>query len=108
MPILFHLDENMPRAVADGLRKRGIDVTTATDAGLVGASDEQHLAFARSAGRVVVTRDVDFLRLNAQGIEHSGVVFWTQRRSIGGLISALDMLGAQAGPVDLENQVRFL
>lgn len=26
--IRFHLDENCPRALADGLRRRGIDVTT--------------------------------------------------------------------------------
>jgi hypothetical protein len=26
--IRFHLDENCPRAVATGLRRRGIDVTT--------------------------------------------------------------------------------
>ena len=98
----------MPHALADGLRKRGIDVTTATDAGLVGASDEEHLAFARLVHRVIVTRDADFLRLNATGIGHPGIVFWTQKRSVGRLISVLDMLGAQVTPTDLENQVWFL
>ncbi len=30
----FHLDENMPRAIAKALRQRGVDVTTTVDAGL--------------------------------------------------------------------------
>jgi hypothetical protein len=39
----FHLDESVASAVAAGLRRRGIDVTTATDAGLRQANDEVHL-----------------------------------------------------------------
>jgi len=66
MTITFHLDENMPRAVAEGLRRRGYDVTAAADSDLIGASDQDHLDFARRNQRVLVTRDVDFLRLNAQ------------------------------------------
>ena len=41
----FHLDENVDHAVAGGLRQRGIDVTTANDAGLTQASDEAHLEY---------------------------------------------------------------
>jgi hypothetical protein len=35
--ILFHLDEHVAPAVADGLRRRSIDVSTTVDAGLVGS-----------------------------------------------------------------------
>ena len=56
----FHLDENVPTAVARGLRARGIDLTTADEAGLLSAEDEVHLAIATTAGRVVVTHDEDF------------------------------------------------
>lgn len=38
--IRFHLDENCGNAIAEGLRRRGIDATTTHDAGLIGASDE--------------------------------------------------------------------
>jgi hypothetical protein len=31
---------------AEGLRRRGVDVTTTTDAGLLGAGDPDHVAFA--------------------------------------------------------------
>lgn len=44
--IRFHLDENVNSAVADGLRRRGVDVTATSEAGLIAASDEVQLEFA--------------------------------------------------------------
>jgi hypothetical protein len=41
--IRFHLDENCAHSIAAGLRRRGIDVTTTRDAGLLGATDEYQL-----------------------------------------------------------------
>jgi hypothetical protein len=38
--IKFHLDENVSNAIAAGLRKRGIDVTTTPEQGLISVSDE--------------------------------------------------------------------
>jgi predicted nuclease of predicted toxin-antitoxin system len=55
--ILFHLNENCHRAVAEGLRRRGIGVTTTPDVGLVSATDEQQIAFASTEGRVIFTQD---------------------------------------------------
>ena len=45
MQIRYHLDESVAHAIGHGLRQRGIDVTTATEAGLIGATDEQHLEY---------------------------------------------------------------
>ena len=39
--IRFHLDENCSHAIAAGLRRRGIDVTTTPEVGLLGAIDER-------------------------------------------------------------------
>lgn len=50
--IQFHLDENVSQAIAKGVRRRGIDVTTTPETGLIAASDETQLEFARSQGRV--------------------------------------------------------
>lgn len=52
--VRFHLDEHMAKAIATGLRQRGIDVTTTAKAGLLGAGDEEQLAYARREGRVGV------------------------------------------------------
>jgi hypothetical protein len=40
--IRFHCDEQVERAIAEALRRRGIDVTTTPEAGLLGAADEEH------------------------------------------------------------------
>ena len=71
--IRFHLDEHVNPRVAAGLRLRGIDVTTTTEAGLLRTSDEDHIAFAVSQNRVIFTQDADFLRLHAAGISHPGI-----------------------------------
>lgn len=62
--IRFHLDENVNLTIAQGLRRRGIDVTTTPEAGLIAAIDEAQLAFVVSQGRVLFTQDIDFLRLH--------------------------------------------
>ena len=63
--IRFHLDENCPHAIAEGLRRRGIDVTTTPDVDLISSSDEEQTAYALAEGRVIITLDKDFLRINA-------------------------------------------
>jgi hypothetical protein len=55
--IRFHLDENCHRAVAEGLRRRRIDVSTTPETGLMIASDEEQLAYGLAQGRVVFTQD---------------------------------------------------
>ncbi len=74
MAIRFHLDEHIDHEIATGLRTRGIDVTTTTDAGLLQAADEDHVRFAERENRVIFTNDDDFLRLHGQGVKHAGVV----------------------------------
>ena len=37
--IRFHLDENVSNAVAEGLRRRGIDITTTPEESLISVSD---------------------------------------------------------------------
>src|SRR4051794_27044569 len=73
--IRFHLDEHMADLVAAALRKYGFDVTTPGDVDLLSKDDAGHLPFAFSEGRVMVTHDDDFLRLDAAGVEHAGIAF---------------------------------
>jgi hypothetical protein len=49
--IRFHLDENCDRAIAEGLRRRGVDVTTTPEAGLMEAADEAQAAYVLSERR---------------------------------------------------------
>ncbi|MBD2678703.1 MULTISPECIES: DUF5615 family PIN-like protein [Nostoc] len=88
--IKFHLDENITLAIANGLRRRGIDVTTTPEQGMIGQSDEQQLEFAISQNRVIFTQDTDFLRLHHTGFFHPGIVYCSQKsKSIGESLQGL-------------------
>lgn len=107
--ISFHLDENVSNAIADGLRRRGIEVTTTAEAGLIGATDEEQLEYAHQAGRVVVTMDNDLLRLHAQGMPHSGIAYCRQgARSIGQMLRALILIHESITAEEAFEQVLFL
>jgi predicted nuclease of predicted toxin-antitoxin system len=69
--IRFHLDEHADPAIADGLRRRGADVTTTSEADLRGATDAQQLAYAIANGRMLVTQDQDFLQIHVSCVTHS-------------------------------------
>ena len=73
--IRFYLDEHVAKTVARGLRQRGVDVKTVAEVELLGASDEKHLEFVKSEGRVIFTQDDDFLKLVSLGLSHERVVF---------------------------------
>ena len=73
--IRFHLDENVSNAIAEGWRRRGIDIITTPEARLMGASDEEQLAFTLAQGRVIFTHDEDFLQLHQAGVVHAGVAY---------------------------------
>ena len=105
----FHLDEHVPHAVAHGLRRRGIDVTTSADAGLLHATDEDHCVFSLRATRVIVTNDSDFLRLAASGFPHAGIVYCSPAKChIGDIIRYLALMDACLSPEDVANQIEFL
>jgi hypothetical protein len=59
----LHLDQNIPRDVAAYLRQLGHTLFTATDLGMRKAEDAEHLLRAAQDGRVVITKDKDYLVL---------------------------------------------
>jgi predicted nuclease of predicted toxin-antitoxin system len=105
----FHLDESFPLAVADGLIRRGFDVTTSNQAGLLGATDDEQLAFALREMRVLLTRDRDFLRLNALGREHAGILFArSDQRRHGEIIGAISLIAGNYASDELRGRVLFI
>lgn len=93
MPVQFQLDEQFPTTVANGLRRQGIDVVTATEAGLRSAPDDEVLAYALTAERVLVTHDDDVTELHHYGAAHAGFTYCApRRRTIGQLVEALMLI----------------
>ena len=109
MPIRFHLDEHISGHIADGLRRRNIEVTTSAEVGLIGASDVGHLEFAASSGSVVVTQDDDFVKLHARGVTHAGIVYCRQQSvSIGEMLRRLVLIHDLLSPEEMAGRVEFL
>jgi predicted nuclease of predicted toxin-antitoxin system len=107
--IRFHFDENVDPAIADGLRRRGVDVTVPSDVGLVGASDDKHLAFAIAEQRVILTHDDDFLPVSRRGTPHCGIVYChMQSRSIGQIIGGLLLICDCLTPEEMRDHIEFL
>ncbi len=106
--IKFYLDEHVSKAIAKGLKRRGVDVITVVEAGLRGATDEEHLEKAKSEKRVIFTQDDDFPRLHSTGNEHSGIVYAHQGKAIGSLISGLMLIYQALEAEDMVNHVEYL
>jgi predicted nuclease of predicted toxin-antitoxin system len=107
--IRFHLDEHVPHAIAHGLRRLGIDVTTTTDAGLLGAGDPEQIAYGIAQGRVIFSEDDDFLTLTSTGMEHPGLAYCHQNtKSIGHIIRALELIWEVYEPEEMQNRIEFV
>ena len=90
--VRYYTDEHVAQAVIRGLRQRGIDVLTVPEAGMMGASDEDHLELAAKLGRVIFTQDADFLRLATVGANHAGIVYAAQHARIGDIVRGLFLI----------------
>lgn len=107
--IRFYLDENVPIVIAEQLRRKNIDVVTVRDIGRLGDSDTNHLKRATEMQRVLCTHDQDFLRLVAEGFEHSGIVFGIQDlHTIGDWVRGLELIHTVLEASDMENRVEYL
>ncbi len=85
-----------------------MDVLTSVEAGMRGTSDEEQLDFAHRAGRVIVTKDSDFIRLHKSGIHHSGILYIPKQRSIGYIIHALQHADETFLEAEMMNSVEYI
>lgn len=102
------MDEHVPRAVTEALRRRDVDALTAQDVRMIEADDQLHLERAGRDRRVVFTQDADFLRLHAAGVQHAGIVYAPQQTTIRHMVQRLLLIVEVLTPEDLIGHVEFL
>ena len=108
MAVKFYCDEHVDLAIASALRKRGADILTAQEAGMLGAADEVHLQLAVSQNRAIFTQDTDFLRLHKSGSTHHGIIYTHRSTPIGKIIQGLLLIYQVLTDEEMENHVEYL
>lgn len=113
MSIAFYFDEHVPRAVAHGLRLRGIDVLTVQDDDHRGIPDSQLLDRATELTRPLFSQDRDLViearRRQKEGIAFSGVIYARQSSvTVGVCVRDLYMIAEVMEGRELEGQIEFL
>jgi predicted nuclease of predicted toxin-antitoxin system len=105
----FYLDENVPVAIADQLRLRGIDVVTVRDMGLRGVSDAEHLQRATTGGYVLCSFDTDFVVLAKNDVQHTGIIIGQpENHGVGQWVNSLSLYHALLDSEDMHNRLDFL
>ena len=72
-PLMFFLDENLPKGLWKKLRAAGYSAARAVDEGLRGKHDSAVFRQLRHRS-IIVTRDKDFLRPDLFPPPHSGII----------------------------------
>ncbi len=105
----YYFDEHVSAAIATQLRTRGVDVESAYEAGRAGhkISDNEQLEYATSQGRVLVSIDRDFARLNASQMAHAGIILLQRRLGIGQLVEYLELMAKTTSPDQLQDQLMY-
>ena len=100
--------------LVSALRSRGVDVVTASEAGLTAKTDEEQLAAATEPGCVLYTFNVsDFHGIHTKWVDggrgHGGMILASQQRySVGEKLRRILRLRATISAEEMRNRVEFL
>jgi len=107
------MDVHVPRAITNGLRRRGVEVITAQEDGSAQLDDPQLLDRATELNCPLYTQDDDLLaearrRQRADKL-FAGVIYSHQLRSpVGRCVDDLELIAKTFEPDDLKNRVEFI
>ena len=112
MALLLYADECVDARIVAGLRRRGFEVMTAVDAGLLGAADERHMAQAIAMSRSILTGDQDFLRLAdkyvSTGVQFPGLIFILPSAQVGDTVRAVALLAEVLHPREIASWIEWV
>ena len=113
MPLALYMDVHVPRAVTNGLRRRGVDVITAQENNAATLTDSQLLDRATDLNRPLYTQDDDLLaeahERQTTGLHFAGVIYSHQLHgSIGRCISDLELIANACEIEDFANRIEFI
>lgn len=105
----IYADEDVNIAIVEGLKRRGIEAYSFKDFKNFGLSDEQQITFAKNNNFVLLTHDVDFLKMVSEGrMKHNGILFVSQTKEIGEIIRKIEFIVSILSLEDMINHIEFL
>jgi len=110
--INIYTDEDVTKAVARALRRRGYEASTNPEHDNCGIPDEDQLRYATSIGAVLLTHNVqDFPRIHydfmSRGISHAGVIV-AKKIPIGGIVRGILRLALKLSAEDMIDRLEYL
>jgi hypothetical protein len=113
VPLALYMDVHIPRAITNGLRRRGVEVITAQEDGTAELDDPPLLDRATELNRPLYSQDDDLLaeahRRQRSRESFSGVIYSHQLRSpVGRCIDDLVLIAKTFEPEDLKDRVEFI
>ncbi len=107
------MDVHVPRAITNGLRRRGVQVITAQEDGSAELDDPPLLDRATELACPLYTQDDDLLaeahRRQTEGEMFAGVIYSHQLRSpVGKCVNDLELIAKTFEPDDLKDRVEFI
>jgi len=109
----FYFDVHVPAAIAEGLRRRDVDVLRAQEDGADRLPDNELLDWASELGRVLVSLDKDFTVEVAQRQRKlstfTGVIrIRSDRIRVGVLVHELELIANAMEPEELANRITYV
>ncbi|MBC8449519.1 MAG: DUF5615 family PIN-like protein [Chloroflexi bacterium] len=109
----LYFDEDADARLAEALRRRGYDVETTVEAGLLEASDEEQLLFAARQQRALITHNIKhFPGVHATwvegGQEHWGIIILIGHSAVSAWLRRMENLLHRFSAQELQNQLLFL
>lgn len=113
MSVALYVDVHVPAPITRALFARGVDVLTAQAGGTTRMEDAELLDRARELGRVMFSRDEDFLAeatsRQRSGETFAGLIYAHQLRvTIGRCVQDLELIAKCSEPEDFVNRIEHL
>lgn len=113
MSLGLYMDVHVPAGITRALRRRGVDVLTAQEDDAARFSDPDLLNRVAERGRIVFTRDSDFLaegvRRQRAGLSFATIVYAHQQHvSIGRCVENLSLISLASTPDEATGQIVYL
>lgn len=106
----IYADENIEKSIIEGLRRRKVEVISAKELGYAGKPDEFHIKKALELKAVILTHDIDFLRIaTTSGLSYRGIIFSHSKEVfIGQCLRGVELIVNVLTDKDMENHIEFI